>query len=71
MNYTALGLTDIGSGLRAAKTLIKTERAGIRQEMGILEARLSALGRIEAALDAAVEIITGEMRARDTEKASP
>ena len=47
----------MSSGLREAKTALSRERAALRADMGLIEARLSALGKIEAANDLAAEII--------------
>lgn len=68
MTYTDRGLREISAGLRDAKTLIARKRTDAQHQMGVLEAEISAQGKIEAALDAALEVLRAEQMRREAAK---
>jgi hypothetical protein len=57
MNYTDRGLREVLSGLRDAAALVARKRAELQAQMGSIEAELSALGKIEASVGAAIEVL--------------
>ena len=65
--YTNRGLTEMGSGLREAKTLIARKRSELQAQMGNIEAELSALGKMESAIVSAVEVLRAEQAMREKE----
>lgn len=67
-DFTDRGLREVGQGLREAKALVRRERADLQSQMGIIEARLSALGKIETALDVAIDIMRAEQSKREAEQ---
>jgi hypothetical protein len=56
MTLTERGQREVGGGLEDALTRLRRRRAAIRQQLGLLEAEDADLGRIEAALLAAIEL---------------
>lgn len=65
MNYTDLGLRETSSGLLEAKRLIRHRRTELRERMGAMEAELSALGKIEASVEAALDVLRAEQKKRE------
>jgi hypothetical protein len=63
--YTDRGLVEITQGLREAKTLLSRRRFESQSKMGILEAEVAALGKIEAALDAAIYVLREDQAQRE------
>ena len=68
MTYTDRGLTEIASGLREAKALLGRKRSDLIHQMGVMEAELSALGKIEASIEAALEVLRAEQSQRENAK---
>ena len=68
MTYNDRGLREISAGLREAKALITRKRTDAQHQMGVLEAEISAQGKIEAALDAALEVLRAEQMRREAAK---
>ena len=68
MTYNDRGLREISAGLRDAKALITRKRTDAQHQMGVLEAEISAQGKIEAALDAALEVLRAEQMKREDER---
>lgn len=67
MTYTDRGLREIAAGLREAKALVNRKRSDMQHQMGLLEAEMSALGKIEAAIDTAIEVMqTGQQTQKPT-----
>ena len=64
MTYTDRGLREILAGLMEAKGLLSQRRSDLQHKIGVMEVEVSALGKIEAALASAVEIL----RARQAER---
>ncbi len=67
-NLTDLGLRDTTSGLFEAKALIRRRRSELQMKIGVMEAELNALGKIEASVDASVNILKDETKKREAEK---
>lgn len=57
MSYTARGVREIAQGLREARAIISRERAEAQHQMGVLEAKLAALSKIDAAVGVAIEMV--------------
>ena len=68
MTYNDRGLREISAGLRDAKAMITRKRTDAQHQMGVLEAEISAQGKIEAALDAALEVLRAEQMRREAAK---
>jgi len=69
--YTERGLRETGSGLREAIALVGHRRSALQAKAGLIEAELSALGKIEAALALAAEVLTAEKARREAEAGTP
>jgi hypothetical protein len=55
--FTERGQREVGGGLRDALARLRRRRGEIRAQIGTLEAEDSDLGKIEAAVMAAAEIV--------------
>lgn len=60
MNLTERGQREVGNSLKDAYERIKRREADLRAQMGILEAELSDLGKIRAAVMLAAEWARGK-----------
>lgn len=60
MNLTDRGEREIGNGLKDALQRIENREASIRAQMGALEAEMSDLGKIRAAVMLAAELARGK-----------
>ena len=57
MNLTERGQREIGNSLKDALDCLKRREADLRAQIGLLEAELSDLGKIRAALAFAAEAL--------------
>ena len=72
MTYTDRGLREILAGLMEAKDLLAKRRSTLQHSIGVMEAEVSSLGKIESALASSVEILRASQAERekaDKEKA--
>jgi len=69
--YTEHGLRETSGGLREAITLVGHRRSALQAQLGLIEAEYSALGKIEAALALAAEVLTTEKARREAEAGTP
>jgi len=63
MSLTERGQREVGSGLRDALDRLRRRKAELQAQMGILEAELSDLGKIEAAI-----MLAAELAAKDAKR---
>lgn len=68
MTWTDRGLREVGQGLREARLLVSRKKSELQSKMGVIEAELSALGKIETALDVANDVMGNEQAKREAEK---
>ena len=64
MNYTDLGLRDMGAGLREAKILLRRRQSELRARVAADEAEIVALAKIESAVAASLEVLLQEQEKR-------
>jgi hypothetical protein len=57
MTLSERGAREVGGSLTDALIRLRRRRASIREQLGLLEAEDADLGRIEAAVIAAVELV--------------
>lgn len=57
MSLTERGQREVSGGLRDALARLQRRKAELQAQMGILEAELSDLGKIEAAIMLAAEVV--------------
>ena len=69
--YTERGLRETSGGLREARAVLAHRISALQAQAGIIEAELSALGKIDAALSLAAEVVTREQRTREEEAGKP
>jgi hypothetical protein len=55
--FTERGQREVGGGLQDAIARLRRRKAEVQREIGILEAELSDLGKIEAGIMLAAEIV--------------
>ncbi len=58
---TERGQREVGGGLKEALDRLRRRKADVQRQMGVLEAELSDLGKIEAALMWAAEQARGKL----------
>ena len=56
MNLTERGQREVGNGIKDALVRLQRRKAELQTQMGVLEAELSDLGKIEAAVLLAAEL---------------
>lgn len=68
MMLTESGLRETTSSLAEAKGMIRRRRSELQARLGVIEAELSQLGKIEAAYDFSLELLRAEMSRREADK---
>ena len=57
MNLTERGQREVGNSLRDALSRLRRRRADLQEKMGILEVEIADLGKLEASLMYAAELV--------------
>ena len=55
--FTERGQREVGAGLRDAVERLRRRKADVQRQIGLLEAELSDLGKIEAGIMLAAEVV--------------
>jgi hypothetical protein len=68
VTYTERGAREVGMGYHEALAALRRRRATLQAQMGLIEAELADLGKIEAALSMAAEAIATARQTIEAQK---